>query len=288
MAPPFEPAIDDQLSIQRRNRLIAECGWLSQHLESLRAGEALRTANDNLAAYRDLVSDSARLARLPHRTVEELLADYRRPHRNLDEALGRMLEVPGDEDFEGPFQRGRRTARNSSTIDGSKCRACLEDVPTGKRIYVNCGCTYCRECLNSAVRAGLANKMSFPPKCHVEIDVHSMGAFLDAEVLQQYNAVEEEFRSKQALYCSNTHCAKFIPKQSIDTAAGALVCCTCCGDKTCTKCRSAESVHEAGSKKCPDDLDLAKMKDLVTKRKWSRCPTCKNVVEKIEGCDHMM
>lgn len=178
------------------------------------------------------------------------------------------------------------------------CSACLEIFNTNDIITVACGCHYCKPCLDTYFEIGLANRGSFPPKCcGQETALETVGAFLDARLIKRYGEVSEEFGSRNPTYCAG--CGAFLP--------GAVVfadfkACRECPQQTCIRCKNPRTLHDSsgeagitglparrgsGGRQCPGIVVPSELAALITEQKWNRCPGCRQVVEKTEGCDYM-
>jgi hypothetical protein len=115
------------------------------------------------------------------------------------------------------------------------------------------------------------------------------GAYLDEDVADRYKDVEAEFSASRGLYCAQKTCSSFIPEsdQRLETAI-----CPACDKVTCRKCRQDMAVHvvQGSSLKqvCPsEDEDEIAVHVLGSENKWKQCPSCWNMVERVDGCNHM-
>ena len=216
-------------------------------------------------------------------------------------------EAHGDADITGPqdgqanndadnaAEFGQPQAQSQATEAGNAntCKICFDSLEPDEFIYINCGCLYCVECLNAHFRSGLANKASYPPRCCGAIDVAAVQGFLDDENMVRYTTVLEEFAAARPLYCANEECEKdFIGDAAqVDLLENqGMVFCPECAVQTCAKCRELHDAHtdNEGVLECPDSLVLAEVKEMADEENWRRCPGCRHLVEKIDGCDHMM
>ncbi|EXJ73981.1 uncharacterized protein A1O5_02275, partial [Cladophialophora psammophila CBS 110553] len=171
------------------------------------------------------------------------------------------------------------------------CRACLD--PLEDPISLSCGHCYCRPCLNHLVSVGIANKMSWPPKCcggWQPVDVGPLQQYLDQEVLSRYLDVQEEYSTPNPVYCSNKFCSRHIPLTQIQNTTEKFVLCSKCGVQTCAECKQGRDGHVGGDgTTCKGLEDLMDVRDrqLARSKQWKQCPGCKNLVERIDGCSNM-
>lgn len=150
-------------------------------------------------------------------------------------------------------------------------------------VILNCGCVRCVECLNENIRVGLESKANFPPKCCLSIDVNDIAGYLQETVLARWDEVRAEYTDISLVYCANNQCSRYLGKETfIDDNKWAI--CTACNVTTCPACLHLGSEHLANT--CPERLEKMD-KALMEENKWKQCPQCKNMIEKVEGCDHM-
>ncbi|KAJ4686887.1 hypothetical protein HRR95_001065 [Exophiala dermatitidis] len=160
------------------------------------------------------------------------------------------------------------------TDESLQCAACLEE--TLNLILLPCGHQYCRPCLNDLIREGLANRGSFPPRCCTSplagaINIASIQKHLDPHLVTRYFSVVEEFSVPDPVYCANP--------------------CTDCGAITCVECKQSLQRHVGeDGRTCRENEDLMDAEDrqLANANRWRQCPNCKNLVEKTEGCNHVV
>lgn len=179
-----------------------------------------------------------------------------------------------------------------SPPDGSRnCRACFDTLPSP--IFLTCGHIYCRPCLNQLVSAGIANKMSWPPKCcrgRQGMDVEAIQNHLDEDVLIRYVSVFEEYSTPNPIYCANRTCSRHIEQSRIERNPGKFVPCGQCATVTCIECKQDMMQHvgdDGTSCKKLEELMNEGDRKLAKSNRWKQCPGCKNLVERTEGCDHM-
>lgn len=233
--------------------------------------ESHTTYSSDHDSYYDSLSDSSNTPHLSQRP--------RQPFINNN-----------DTGFRPRTPRPRRRPRfiRPSTMP---CSVCLEEFPEDDLLCLECECQYCKECLNGAFRAGCTNMASFPPRCCGNpLRVLVWGGMLEPEVLARYKEIEAEFTTHRPLYCAKKTCSQFIP----DTAhlhreeAGRCSECQTVTCKLCIKEKESHKQWDLHRRICPaEDADEAALYDLSAQKKWRQCPTCLNMVEKTDGCNHM-
>jgi hypothetical protein len=260
------------------------------------------------AAGRDFGSDAMEIDLPP--TENELSpdnqnlpwVDYLEPLRGRQlEDTARLWSLQRENDSTW-LNEALDSEHNSKNLTADKaratCGACLETVDGDDLITVTCGCHYCKACLNKYIENGLANRGSFPPRCcGQETVLDTLRAFLDARVTKRYEEVQEEFSSRNPTYCAG--CGAFLPGA---VTFADFKACQKCLQQTCIRCKNLRTLHEGSDKiggtgmaavgcskgrQCPGIEVPSELTALITKEEWSRCPSCRHVVEKTEGCDFM-
>ncbi|MBA7489579.1 hypothetical protein ES702_00113 [subsurface metagenome] len=146
-------------------------------------------------------------------------------------------------------------------------------------------CVRCVDCLNANVRVGLESKKNYPPRCCVPIDFENVFYHLEPVLIDRWLDVRPEFEDVAPVYCSVKECSLYLPRELfIDNGKWAL--CNKCEISTCTVCLCPESQHD-NSDACPERLDKMD-KDLIKDQGWKACPQCREMIERTEGCDHMI
>lgn len=213
------------------------------------------------------------------------------------ETHARNAALPGSDDAasrlpqpETPRRRHRRRM-SRPPMPVVACTACMEDFKLDQLVNVGCSCRYCLPCLNAAFRAGCTNMASFPPKCCGKpLRISVWGTMLDPDILTRYKEIEAEFSTNRPLYCGFSKCSAFIPEEK-QLAGQDMGICPQCGLATCRKCRRPMKEHHLWGENirfCPaEDAGLLALYALGTEKKWKQCPTCLNMVERSEGCNHM-
>ena len=171
----------------------------------------------------------------------------------------------------------------------SRCAACLDSFDAAATVTVPCACAYCFPCLIILIKTACATKATFPPRCHNQV----IGADkLDCSILDDmahlYMEKKNEYAETNPLYCANASCSIWIPQDTIDTKTNTATC-SACATTTCSVCRLTLTSHAKHCGRCPD-ADMytrSGVKALAEAEGWTRCPQCRYVIEKTDGCDHM-
>lgn len=156
----------------------------------------------------------------------------------------------------------------------------------GEAIMLPCAHARCKDCLNENVRVGLSSRMNYPPKCCGPIDVTEIFDYLDEDVRASWLEKREEYDDVAPVYCAVKECSVYLNKDQL-VEEGKWALCTGCNVKTCTGCLCLQSAHQVGSSECPERIDKMD-KDLMVKKGWKSCPRCGNMIERTDGCDHMV
>ena len=113
---------------------------------------------------------------------------------------------------------------------------------------------------------------------------------LQPDVLDRYKKVEAEFSANRPLYCASPKCSTYIPEKDHLEYQDVGICPTCV-NSTCKQCRRLMEDHltwDVEERECPAVKENdQKLYELGSEKKWKQCPTCLNMVEKTEGCNHM-
>ncbi|KAI0768486.1 hypothetical protein BD413DRAFT_126320 [Trametes elegans] len=161
------------------------------------------------------------------------------------------------------------------------CAICLDDVPTQAVVVrLACGHAYHPACVRKLFENAASDESLFPPKCcGATIEIDMVRRHLDDSFLSLYRFKEREFGTANRVYCHNPRCSAFLC--AAKTHADAL-CCAYCVRETCACCK--QEAHplltcSAAAEKVV--LDLGKI------RRRQRCPSCRTLVDRIDGCPHM-
>ena len=171
------------------------------------------------------------------------------------------------------------------------CTACLEDFKREILLQLACNCYYCTPCLNLSFKAGCVNMASFPPKCCGKpLRISIWGSMLESDTLDRYKKIEAEFSANRPLYCASPKCSTFISEEDVLSGEEVGIC-QKCSNSTCRRCRRLMNDHavwQIENRVCPkEEEDVVKLYELGNEKRWKQCPSCCNMVEKTDGCNHM-
>ncbi|KAI0724353.1 hypothetical protein C8T65DRAFT_563522 [Cerioporus squamosus] len=162
------------------------------------------------------------------------------------------------------------------------CIVCLEPIDSGPVVSTGCGHHLDVTCLRIMFENALKDASLFPPRCCDDLDLEDVHEHLDAGLISRFERRALEFRTKDPVYCCNPHCSTFMRGATPTTPVPIL--CAECGTVTCGSCKREAHPGETCASR---ELDEA-MLEFAKARGWSRCPSCLHVVERTEGCPHMI
>ncbi|EMD34830.1 hypothetical protein CERSUDRAFT_117009 [Gelatoporia subvermispora B] len=174
------------------------------------------------------------------------------------------------------------------------CAICLE-VITSANIVAPCGHHYDEGCILDLFENSMKDESLFPPRCCSQIiPLESVLEYVDLDWLHQFEAKMEEFGALNRVYCANPACGHFLGSQqehdsfgpSASTAAPMTKACpaVACMTTTCLLCKHEVTGLEH---RCSEDAQDAQVLQLGRAAGWARCPGCKTMVERDQGCFHM-
>jgi hypothetical protein len=160
------------------------------------------------------------------------------------------------------------------------CVACTGNFPQGQLAEVRCSDHYCSPCLEQVFQTALKDEIMFPPSCcGMAISLKSAQPYISKQTLRTYRTKSVELRVKNRTYCWRANCSTFIAPHSIHN--GEAIC-QKCRARTCSRCKNRGHFGP-----CEEGEDAAFF-ELVRARKLKKCPSCKRMVEKNGGCNHVM
>ena len=188
------------------------------------------------------------------------------------------------------FQDAQESNTPSSSKDAEKqvgnivfkviCVACQEEKHSFDILEAPCGHSYCRACINGLFQGALIDESLFPPRCCRQVILlSSRTEFFDEKFIKLFDAKSIEYSTPNRTYCRG--CETFMEPRYITQDVGI---CPSCQLRTCVLCKAI--AHEDGE--CPMDSAYQSVLSLASEKRWKICYSCKKMVERIEGCNHIM
>ncbi|KAL9109766.1 MAG: hypothetical protein Q9227_005635 [Pyrenula ochraceoflavens] len=172
-----------------------------------------------------------------------------------------------------------------------KCPICFHDLATAERVKLLCEHTLCKYCVVQCVKTGLSGPKNFPPKCLVSfdcqelLDVEALKEILPADLTRRYHAVYNDWSQKYRVNCAEVGCHAQIPDKNFINS-GIFGKCTRCENSTCRLCQRSRSEHSS-EHACPEPLPVEKLLETMKGEDVQRCPSCRHLILRPEGCRHM-
>ena len=179
-----------------------------------------------------------------------------------------------------------RDTEEANATNGSEdvctfCIACEENVADVDCVKLRCGHSFCARCLDSVFTLSMKDETVFPPRCcDSTITLRVARKHLPRNLIKEYEARCLELSTKDRIYCHEATCSAFIAPHSIHNNEAI---CQKCNARTCKKCRSKWHFGPCSSEE--EDTTLT---NLAISMSWKRCPDCKTMVEKVDGCSQIL
>ena len=151
---------------------------------------------------------------------------------------------------------------------------------------MDCGCLYCRTCLECMVRARLNDTGFRLPQCCSEVlDWEVLQLMIDSDLAAAFDKKKTDFESVRPAPCANKTCAgsSALIAPEHHSADGATATCPVCGKSVCTACKQAS--HPG--RECVPDAAMEQTLEVIREEEWQICPRCGGGFERDEGCSHM-
>lgn len=164
--------------------------------------------------------------------------------------------------------------------DKDTCSICLEELPSYYLAKLACKHKCCSVCLTEMFKGATTDESRYSPRCCAPIPLEVVRAFMNWEVVRDFEKKMAEWETQNRTYCSNEECGIFIPNENIFATWAS---CPGCIRVTCTECKKV--AH--GDKDCPEDENTLKTLSLMERQGYRRCFNCQNGVELMFGCNHI-
>lgn len=143
----------------------------------------------------------------------------------------------------------------------------------------------CYPCLKRNFELSLTDPQLMPPVCCTEvIPLRHVDNLFDNAFKKRWNRKHEEFSTQNRIYCPSKKCGEWI-KPSLVRQEGdrKMARCGHCRTKVCVTCNG--KWHH--SVDCPKDEETQQFLRQAKEEGWQRCHSCKYMVERQLGCNHM-
>ena len=168
---------------------------------------------------------------------------------------------------------GRKTVESRTQYE---CVACTELRVT---LQVPCQHQYCRTCVVRLVSDATVDESLFPPRCCGKImPISLIRPYIGADLAIKIEHKAIEFSAPYRTYCA--FCGSFINLYDIEGSRGR---CIACDANTCILCK--QKYH---NQDCPEDTAIEDVLRIAREEGWQRCLGCQTLVERREGCNHMV
>ncbi|KAK1758198.1 hypothetical protein QBC47DRAFT_134021 [Echria macrotheca] len=171
--------------------------------------------------------------------------------------------------------------------DRYECTICCESIEVSRIIWLDCGHGHCDECLREYVRFSVRQLFFRPAQCcRKDIRPGLLRHVLlnSSDEMIAYRKLLDEFQAPDRVYCANAKCGAFIPRALWH---GKKASCRVCRVNTCINCNGRfhfTACKEPVYRNIYADKAFQKLRKMMG---WQRCPRCRRVIEKNQGCNHM-
>lgn len=172
---------------------------------------------------------------------------------------------------------------------GEACVVCQE-ATSEAGVRMPCGHFYDISCILDFMQAATRDETLWPPRCcRYEIPLASIRRHMSTALLELYEEKSKEFKTLERVYCASPHCARFICAKSAWPPIFFSTTVTCppptCTTQTCSYC--CRKISPMSRHVCSRERQYHTVLALADRHGWARCPGCKQLVERNQGCFHM-
>ncbi|KAE9407501.1 hypothetical protein BT96DRAFT_104390 [Gymnopus androsaceus JB14] len=196
------------------------------------------------------------------------------------------------------------------------CVVCMNGY-AGDTMFTAQACQhdFCASCLAQHIETCIDNEIMFPPRCCGQVisltgnarsspSVENLIQSLDdlnfgiesaLGARLQTKANELDVLPKDRLYCPNPRCAVFIGswsslKRGQNSTSSKSHQCPACSERVCIFCRDLAHTETPCSSHLSAEEKLAEsqVRNLARDNMWQTCPGCGEMVERTEGCNHLV
>ncbi|KAF9115477.1 hypothetical protein BGW39_003040 [Mortierella sp. 14UC] len=229
-----------------------------------------------------LTTPLALLPRIRKRSSTHILCSHGRGHgvRNLQ---ARIRWTSG---LFGGYTARREEKRLKKKIDDdAPLPLSVEGLKLGCSLHYSRDHAFCMECLaryiDTQVKAHAWPIVCPTEKCNESVSSFAVEILLGNDALQWHRlGVEHAIQKK--IYCPYVDCGRLIDGDCNDENEPVDNNCPYCAKPFCAMCLG--KAHKGNN--CEQRQDKI-FESLATERKWKSCPSCRLMIEKESGCNHM-
>ncbi|KAF9040009.1 hypothetical protein BJ165DRAFT_1314898, partial [Panaeolus papilionaceus] len=154
-----------------------------------------------------------------------------------------------------------------------------------------CSHIYCADCVERFVENFTRDETLFPFRCCQEpITTQDVVPFISDSLRKLFNEKIAEYSVaiRFRLYCHSQACSAFLgsyPPIVIRRNSITSVECSECHLRTCPKCKQVAHPEEPD---CRENEAAVELRRLARGMGWQKCSSCKWLVERSAGCNHLV
>ncbi|KAF8063957.1 hypothetical protein FPV67DRAFT_194747 [Lyophyllum atratum] len=164
------------------------------------------------------------------------------------------------------------------------CMPCGDLIVGEPTLHAPCGHYLCVDCLEDLVTTSIRDESLYPPGCCKQpLPLEALAPFLPMRLQAAFDAKRSEFDvpASERIFCPSPTCSTFLGSSK---GAGESITCTRCNSVMCTLCKLLAHPGET----CSESSSMSSIKTLAKANKWQTCPQCHAIVEKTQGCNHIL
>ncbi|EPE24613.1 RING/U-box [Glarea lozoyensis ATCC 20868] len=167
--------------------------------------------------------------------------------------------------------------------ENPKCSSCFESYKIDDIAPSwTCEHGFCAECAIKVFTNSLSDTTRFPATCcGRELSLENFMFVLTPGLVKRYE--EKKVETKAKGFCSNPRCSAPFKEEEV---VGDIGTCSACQTITCISCKSAAHIGKDCSEITKDEDHQATI-DLATVSGWRECFSCKAIVSRKSGCNHI-
>ncbi|KAK6279504.1 hypothetical protein POUND7_019771 [Theobroma cacao] len=175
------------------------------------------------------------------------------------------------------------------------CEICIEIVSANNKFKNRSMCKhdFCSDCIAKYIEAkvleyNIANISCPALDCEFSLDPISCRPVISNHLFNKWcdllcSATVLEYYSDRSVYCPYRDCSALIVNECNDKVDRST--CPNCKKKFCFRCKSPwHAGYGCREKRMFRDKNDVLAGQLIEKMKWTRCPKCRNAVERKGGC----